>query len=86
MPAKSKAKSVKSKSVKSILPKTTNKNGKPLTSIQRMNAVGLRNNGRSNMSQQQKMKAVAQTYKECDGMYFAPESQLPSYLNEMNPK
>lgn len=85
-PKDTKPKNVKPKVTKSLLPKSHDKNGKKLTTIQRMNAVGLRNNGRSNISQKEKMKKISQTYKQYGSGFISPENFLSSELNERLPR
>lgn len=70
------------RTTKTLLPPTHDKNGKQLTTIQKMNAIGLRNNGRSNISQQEKMKITSLTYRQYAGTHIQPERFLPSELNE----
>jgi hypothetical protein len=82
-----KPKVVKPKVVKSLIPKQETKHGKRLTDIQRMMAVGLRDNGRNTLTPQNRMKEVAKTYKAMGGKdrWVAPENHLPSHLNERLP-
>ncbi len=70
---------------KSLVQKTHNKNGKSLTTYQKVTSTGLSNNGRNNMTQQEKMKVCAQTYKEYNSDFINPEKFLPSKMNEFIP-